>query len=109
AGSSTIVFDGLYSFASVALSLFAVWALRTARRGPDERYPWGREVWEPLTVVVKAAALAGLSVCARVGGLGDILAGGRDVEVGPVLVYGVVATVAGVVVTVVLRRRARAG
>jgi len=61
-GSRLIIFDGLYSFASVGLSLMAVAALRTARRGPDARYPWGREVWEPLTVVVKAAALAGRSV-----------------------------------------------
>ncbi len=108
-GSQLIVFDGLYSFASVALSLMAVLALRTARRGPDERYPWGREVWEPLTVVVKAAALGGLSVYALVGGVGDVLAGGREVEVGLAVVYGVVATLVGVAVTVVLRRRARAG
>src|SRR4051794_1063165 len=108
-GSRLIIFDGLYSFASVGLSLMAVAALRTPPPGPDERYPWGREVWEPLTVVVKAAALAGLSVYALVGGVGDILAGGRDVEIGLAVVYGVVATVAGVVVTVVLRRCARAG
>jgi cation diffusion facilitator family transporter len=107
-GSQLIVFDGLYSFASVALSLMAVLALRTARRGPDERYPWGREVWEPLTVVVKAAALGGLSVYALVGGVGDVLAGGREVEVGLAVVYGVAATLVGVAVTVVLRRRARA-
>jgi predicted Co/Zn/Cd cation transporter (cation efflux family) len=37
AGSQMIVFDGLYSFVSVALSLLAVWALRAARSGPDER------------------------------------------------------------------------
>ena len=91
-GSQLIVFDGLYSFASVGLSLMAVLALRTARRGPDERYPWGREVWEPLTVVVKAAALGGLSVYALVGGVGDVLAGGREVEVGLAVVYGVAAT-----------------
>src|SRR6476661_1056566 len=108
-GSRLIIFDGLYSFASVGLSLMAVAALRTARRGPDERYPWGREVWEPLTVVVKAAALAGLSVYALVGGVGDVLAGGREVEVGLAVVYGVAATVVGIVVTVVLRRRARSG
>ena len=36
-GSSMIVFDGLYSFASIGLSLLAVLALRTSRRGADER------------------------------------------------------------------------
>ena len=56
AGSQMIVFDGLYSFVSVALSLLAVWALRAARSGPNERYPWGREIFEPLTIAVKAVA-----------------------------------------------------
>ncbi|WP_298800568.1 cation transporter [Pseudonocardia sp. 73-21] len=107
-GSQLIVFDGLYSFAGVGLSLLAVLALRTARKGPDERYPWGREVWEPLTVVVKAAAIAGLCLYALVGGVGEILAGGRDVEVGWALAYGVVATLGGVAVSLVLRRRSRA-
>jgi cation diffusion facilitator family transporter len=107
-GSQLIVFDGLYSFASVGLSLLAVLALRTARKGPDQRYPWGREVWEPLTVVVKAAALGGLCVYALVGGVADLLDGGRDVEVGWAVVYGAVATLGGVAVTVLLRRR-RAG
>ena len=108
-GSQLIVFDGLYSFASVGLSLAAVLALRTARKGPDERYPWGREAWEPLTVVVKAAALAGLSIYALVSAVGEILAGGRDIDIGWALLYGIVATVAGAVVSLILRRRARAG
>jgi predicted Co/Zn/Cd cation transporter (cation efflux family) len=65
-------------------------------------------VWEPLTVVVKAAALGGLCVYALVGGVADLLDGGRDVEVGWAVVYGAVATLGGVAVTVLLRRR-RAG
>ena len=67
-GSSMIVFDGLSSFVSIGLSMLAVIALRTSRAGADERYPWGREIWEPVTVVVKAIALAALCVYAVVGG-----------------------------------------
>jgi len=103
-GSSMIVFDGLYSFVSVGLSLLAVMALRAVRRGPDARYPWGREAWEPLVVVVKALALAALCVYAMIGGVSDLLAGGRDIATGWALVYAVVATVGGVVVTLLLRR-----
>jgi cation diffusion facilitator family transporter len=109
AGSLTIVFDGLYSFASVALSLFAVWALRTSRRGADDRYPWGREVWEPLTIVVKAVALAGLCGYALVGAVGELASGGREVDAGWALGYAVLATAASAVVSLYLRRRARAG
>ena len=107
AGSQMIVFDGLYSFVSVALSLLAVWALRAARSGPNERYPWGREVFEPLTIAVKAVALAGLCLYALVGGVMEIFAGGRDIDAGWAVVYGVVATAVGVGVSLVLRRMSR--
>jgi cation diffusion facilitator family transporter len=106
-GSSMIVFDGLYSFVSVGLSLLAVAALRVSRQGPDADYPWGREVYEPLVVVIKALALAGLCVYAVIGGVTDLLAGGREVSTGWALAYGVVSTVGGVVVTVVMRRGGR--
>jgi cation diffusion facilitator family transporter len=105
-GSSMIVFDGLYSFVSVGLSLLAVMALRAVRRGPDASYPWGREVWEPLVVVVKALALAALCVYAVIGGVSDLLSGGREVATGWALVYAVVATAGGLVVTLLLRRDA---
>jgi cation diffusion facilitator family transporter len=108
-GSLTIVFDGLYSFASVALSLFAVWALRASRRGADERYPWGREVWEPLTIVVKAVALGGLCVYALVGAVVELWRGGREVDAGWAVAYAVVATVAGAAVSLYLRRQAARG
>jgi cation diffusion facilitator family transporter len=105
-GSSMIVFDGLYSFASIGLSLLAVAALRVSRRGPDEDHPWGREEWEPVVVVVKALALGALSVYAVVGGITDLLAGGHEVATGWALAYAVLATAGGVVVTLVLRRGA---
>jgi cation diffusion facilitator family transporter len=103
-GSSMIVFDGLYSFASIGLSLLAVAALRVSRRGPDAAHPWGREEWEPVVVVVKALALGALSVYAVVGGITDLLAGGREVATGWALGYAVLATAGGVAVTLALRR-----
>ncbi|MDF2976460.1 MAG: cation diffusion facilitator family transporter [Actinomycetospora sp.] len=106
-GSSMIVFDGLYSFASIGLSVLAVLALRTSRRGADERYPWGREVWEPVTVVVKAFALGALCVYAVVGGVADLFAGGREVATGWALLYAVIATAGGGVVTLLMRRGGR--
>lgn len=107
AGSQMIVFDGLYSFVSVALSLLAVVALRAAQKGPDDRYPWGREVFEPLTITVKAAALAGLCGYAMVGGIQEIVAGGREIDAVWAVLYGVVATAVSVGVSLVLRRMSR--
>jgi predicted Co/Zn/Cd cation transporter (cation efflux family) len=107
AGSQMIVFDGLYAFVSVALSLLAVWALRASRAGADERWPWGREVLEPLTVTGKAAALAGLCGYAVIGGAQELAAGGREIDAGWAVAYGVAATAVGVGVSMALRRMAR--
>ena len=92
-GSSMIVFDGLYSFVSIGLSVLAVIALRFSRRGADERYPWGRDAAEPLVVVIKAATLGALCAYAAIGGIVDIANGGREVAVGSAVVYAVVATI----------------
>lgn len=109
AGSQMIVFDGLYSAASVLLSLLAVLAVRTAARGPDERYPWGREVWEPVTILVKSAALGGLSIYALIGAIIEIAGGGRSVAAGWAVLYAVVAIAGGTAVSWYLRRRSRRG
>jgi cation diffusion facilitator family transporter len=108
-GSSMIVFDGLYSFVSIGLSVLAVLALRFSRRGADERFPWGREAAEPLVVVIKAATLGALCAYAAVGGILDIVNGGREIAVGSAVVYAVVATLGGLSVGLVLRRAARDG
>jgi cation diffusion facilitator family transporter len=105
--SSMIVFDGLYSFVSIGLSGLAVLTLRFVRRGPDERFPWGREAAEPVVVIFKAATLGALCVYAGIEGVVDILHGGRQVEVGWAIVYAVVATAASLLVGLVLRRATR--
>ncbi len=107
ARSQMIVFDGLYSFVGVGLSLLATAALRAARVGSDERWPWGREILEPLAITVKAVALAGLCLYAVVGGVGEILTGGRDIDAGWALAYAVLATLAGLAVAYVLGRMSR--
>jgi cation diffusion facilitator family transporter len=108
-GSSMIVFDGLYSFVSIGLSVLAVLALRFSGRGADERYPWGREAAEPLVVVIKAATLGALCAYAAIGGILNIVNGGRQVAVGSAVVYAVVATLGGLAVGLVLRRSSRSG
>ncbi len=108
-GSSMIVFDGVYSFVSVGLSVLALLGLRFSRRGADQRFPWGRDAAEPLVVVIKAATLGALCAYAAVGGIVDIVNGGREVAVGSAVVYAVVATLGGLAVALVLRRAGRAG
>ncbi|MFI7194678.1 cation transporter [Nocardia nova] len=57
AGSQMIVFDGLYSLVGIALSAVSVAAQRTVAKGADASYPWGRETWEPVVIVVRSSSV----------------------------------------------------
>jgi cation diffusion facilitator family transporter len=106
AGSSMIVFDGLYSFVSVGLSLLAVLALRFSGRGADERFPWGREAAEPVAVVLKAGTLGALCLYAAVQGVVDIAHGGREMAFDWAVGYAALTSVVVLFVGLVLRRGA---
>ncbi|WP_324195777.1 cation diffusion facilitator family transporter [Nocardia abscessus] len=107
AGSQMIVFDGLYSLVSIGLSALAIMAHRTAAKGADSIYPWGRETWEPVAIVVKSTALGGLCLYGSVNAVREIVHGGRAVSAGSALTYAVIASLGGIAVAVVLLRAAR--
>ena len=102
--SQLILFDGLYTCAAVFLSLLGLQTLRTVAKGADARYPWGREVYEPLTIIVKAAALGGLCVYAGVSAVVEILDGGRAINTRWALVYAAASCATCFAVTWYLRR-----
>lgn len=107
AGSQMIVFDGLYSLVSIGLSALAIMAHRTAAKGADAIYPWGRETWEPVAIVVKATALGGLCLYGSANAVREIVHGGRAISAGSALAYAVTASLASIAVAVVLFRAAR--
>ena len=109
ARSQMIVFDGMYSAISVGLSALSLVAYRAVQRGPDERYPFGRDVMGSLVIVVKGVAIAALCLYALTGAALDIIAGGRAVAVGAAATYAAVATLGCALMVVVLRRGSRRG
>ena len=102
--SQLIVFDGLYSTISVALSWTSLLAYRAIARGPDDRHPFGREVLSSVVVLVKGVAIGVLCLYALAGAVLDLLGGGRDVAAGWAAGYAAAATVGCAVVVVLLRR-----
>ncbi|MFP4233482.1 MAG: cation transporter [Nitriliruptoraceae bacterium] len=104
AGSTMILFDGLYSSISVALSVLALVTFRAVQRGPDARYHYGRDAMSSLVVVVKGVAIGALSLFALGGAVLDLLAGGREVAVGSAALYAALATVGCGAMTLLLRR-----
>jgi predicted Co/Zn/Cd cation transporter (cation efflux family) len=109
ARSQMIVFDGMYSSISVGLSALSLVAYRAIQRGPDDRYPFGRDVMGSLVIVVKGVAIAALCLYALTGAVLDIIAGGRAVAVGSAATYAAVATLGCALMVLMLRRGSRRG
>ena len=107
ARSQMIVFDGMYSSISVGLSALSLLAYRAVQRGPDERYPFGRDVMGSLVIVVKGVAIAALCLYALTGAVLDVLAGGREVAVGAAAAYAAVASAGCAGMVALLRRGSR--
>ena len=106
-GSSMIVFDGLYSFVSIGLSVLAVLALRFTSRGSRRTLSLGPGGRRAAVVVIKAATLGALCVYAAIGGVIDLVHGGREISALSAVIYAVVATLGGLVVGLLLRRATR--
>lgn len=51
--SQMILFDGLYSFISVVLSLLSLGAAQYIRKNDFQRFPFGKEIIEPIVLIVK--------------------------------------------------------
>jgi predicted Co/Zn/Cd cation transporter (cation efflux family) len=102
--SQLIVFDGLYSTISVALSAMSLVTYRLIARGPDERHPFGREVLSAVVVLVKGVAIGVLCAYALATAVVDLLGGGREVAAGWAAAYAAAATAGCGLVVVLLRR-----
>ena len=103
--SGMIIFDGLYSLLSVALSSLSLVVYRQLQNSADSDYfPFGKAHFEPLLVVFKSLVLVGMCGFSAANAVADILAGGRSVSAGSALVYAVVSTVGCIVVAIVVQR-----
>jgi len=91
-GLSIIVFDGVYSLISLGLSLLSLVAGRYVRVDDDPKFPFGRSIVQPITLVFKYLAIFVLCTLSIVAGVQTLLAGGRELNYLHALIYaGVVS------------------
>jgi len=93
-GSMSIVFDGLFSVVDVAMGLLGLWIARLVTRQANRRFQYGYWHIEPMSLAFYGGMLMVLCVYAFFDAVGSLLAGGREVELGPAIGYSLVMTVA---------------
>ncbi|WP_159065042.1 cation diffusion facilitator family transporter [Thaumasiovibrio subtropicus] len=106
--SSMIMFDGIYSLFSVALSglsLIVLHQMSLQTERDEIRFPFGKAHFEPLLIVFKSLTLIGMCSYSMAGAVSDLLSGGAAVEPGPAILYAAISTMGCGVIAVLLRER----
>ena len=107
-GSGIILFDGIYSGFSIILSVLSIAVLGALRRADDERFPFGRAVFEPLIVGLKSITIIGVCAYAALKAVIDMLSGALSTPASSLgMLYSVIAVVACAFSWLYLRFRGR--
>ncbi|MDV2885099.1 hypothetical protein BTR22_09255 [Alkalihalophilus pseudofirmus] len=103
--SQMILFDGAYSFISVVLSLMSLLGAAYIKKQDEKRFPFGKEVLEPIIIIVKYSIILVLCIVALASSGYDLFTGGRAVDPGYALVYSILSTVGCAVVLYFLSQK----
>lgn len=93
AQSEMIIFDGLYSFISLALTMLSLYINNFIAKKELDKYPFGKYILEPLVISFKSLIIGGMCLYSLIGAIQDIVHGGNTVEYGSALVYSIVSVI----------------
>lgn len=90
--SKVILFDGIYSMISVGLSTVSLWSASYIKKRDNARFPFGKEMIEPLVILTKFLVIAALCLFALFSGISTMLSGGQQVDPGSGMLYAFIAS-----------------
>lgn len=93
AKSQIILFDGIYSLISVALSLLSLAAAKFMSKSDWKHFPFGKTEIEPLVIIFKYTIILILVVVSFTGAFISLFYGGRNVQLDIAFIYSLVGTV----------------
>lgn len=86
-----IIFDGLYSFVSLILSMVTIYINKYMSRKDREKFPFGKHILEPMIISLKSLIIGGMCIYSLLGAAKDIVRGGNSVEYGLAIIYSIVS------------------
>ena len=93
AQSEMIIFDGLYSFISLALTMLSLYINNFIAKKELDKYPFGKYILEPLVTSFKSLIIGGMCLYSLIGAIQDVVHGGNTVEYGSALIYSIVSVI----------------
>ncbi len=88
-----IQFDGLYSFISLGLALFAIIATNFINKSDINKYPFGKCNLEPIIVIIKSLILLVMCSVTMFSAIKQVINGGNNVDEGFALGYALISSI----------------
>ncbi|MDV4149632.1 cation transporter [Clostridium sp. AL.422] len=102
-----IQFDGLYSFISLGLALFAITATNFINKKDIIKYPFGKCNVEPIIVIVKSLVLLIMCSITMLSAIKQVMNGGNNVEEGFALGYALISSVGCTLVYLYMKKTSK--
>lgn len=106
-GSDAILLDGVYSLVSVLLALVSARVARIVERPDSAQFHFGYATFEPLLNTCRVMTVLGIDAFALFAAIEALLAGGRPLQTGLAIVYGVVSAGASLAMSLSQHRLSR--
>jgi cation diffusion facilitator family transporter len=106
-GSQAIIFDGIYSFVDVLITLLSLIVSQLLARGGSRRFQYGFFHLEPLVTAVGGAILSIACIYAGITAVWNLMSGGHLVAFGKAAVWATVVSFCGFGMYVYIGRKSR--
>ena len=106
-GSNVMLFDGIYSLISVGLTLVSLISAAFMEKKDNHRFPFGKEMMEPMVILGKFLVIGILCLFAFFSGLTALLSGGHEVDNVSGAIYAILAAVGCYLVYFFLHRKGK--
>ena len=87
--SDMIIFDGLYSFISVVLSMLSLYINNYMAKRDFEKFPFGKHILEPIVISIKSLIIAIMCSYSLIEAIKTLMNGGNSLEFGLALIYSI--------------------
>ena len=103
-----IIFDGLYSFISVILSMLSLYINNYMAKRDFEKFPFGKHILEPIVISIKSLIIAIMCLYSLVGAVKTIISGGNNLEFGLAIIYSIVSVVGCGAISLYMQMKSKA-
>jgi len=106
-GAQSILFDGFFSLVATFIKVLMMITARLIAKQSNQRFQFGSWHLEPMVLVIEGSFLLLVAIYAFLNGVFGIISGGREVELGLVIVYAAVFTIVELIYFFYVRHRNR--